>query len=159
MMRLAGTAVLCMFLTAAAADEPPAYPIDERFRDLEIKLSENAKACVEHSDAGGPYCERSERNKLERRFQFRGTREYVRQYYLPQDTKELLTTRDELRDQQKAARSQKDYWVDSPRPPGELTKEILSFELNLVDKELENRKRKGRNAIRDATRDLKRVLN
>lgn len=158
-MKFALSSILFMVLGVAAADESPSYPIDERFRELESKLTENTHACEERSNGGGRTCETSERQKLERSYPFRGSRQYVRQYYLPQDTKALLTKRDELRSQQKTARSQQDFWIDSPRPAGELTKEMLSFELGLIENELEVRKRKGKNALRDATRDLKRVLN
>lgn len=147
--------VFCMSVTAQAED---AYPVDERFRELETKLTENAQECLERS-SGGRQCATTERQKLERSFPFRGTRQYVRQYYLPQDTKQLLRIRDELRTSQERARSEHDFWIETPRPAGELTKEMLSFELGLIEKELDTRKRKGRTELRNATRDLKRVLN
>lgn len=155
-MRVFWYCILVCWMCSAQAED--SYPVDERFRELETKLTENTHECVERS-SGGRQCATSERQKLERSFPFRGTRQYVRQYYLPQDTKQLLRTRDELRTSQGRARSQQDFWVDAPRPAGELTKEMLSFELGLIEKELETRKRKGRTELRNATRDLKRVLN
>jgi len=143
---------------AEAESDPKAFPTDERLRDLELKLHENVQTCIKRSSGGGPYCDTSERQRLERSFPFRGTRQYVRQYYLPLDTKSLFKTRDELRETSKVARSERDYWVDTPRPAGELTKEMLQAELTLVDKELDVRKRKGKNAMRDLTRDLERMV-
>lgn len=151
---------LITFAVTAQASETTEYPIDDRQKSLELKIQENVTLCIERSPGSRAInCEAIERQRLERECPFRGTRQYVRQYYLPLETQELLKVRDELKKQQPLARSQRDFWVDAPRPAGELTKEVIGAELGQIATELEQRKRKGQNAFRNMERDLKRVLN
>jgi hypothetical protein len=130
------------------------YPIDPKFAQVEEKLSEEVSACTN----GRSLCERTARSRLEREFPFRGSRKYVQTYYLPMSTLELLGVRKELLAQGDSARSQRDFWVDNPRPPGELTREMIRAELQLVDAELKKRNGGGARAVQDLTHDIGKIF-
>jgi hypothetical protein len=149
---------LVMTMSQVCADAPsPNYPTDDRLRIFETTLQENVRTCMERPSTQA-LCTAVYKQRLQRQYPMRGTRQYFHDYYLPMTTPQLIALRDQLQDQQHRARSQRNFWIDNPRPPGELTQEMLGNELVLVDQELQKRQHQSTQSIQALQRDLKRII-
>jgi hypothetical protein len=130
----------CLLLLAAPFAGAADFPVDPTFKQQEEKLAVAVKECrAKHKNiVASTDCEKTAKQTVMKERAARGAA-YAEQNYKTMTNSKAVETWKDLKKMRDKARSKDEFSSTNKRPPGELTKEMLTDEMKYINTELNNR--------------------